>query len=147
VAASRAPLWSSRTPACCGHGFSPALAHHVHPVSLDVRHQRASGAWESVRCTALCRVPMGPRAGTAAPGAGATSAPARVSGWTSMPIKRGRDGALVARRRCGVDVATSRGTGGGKRTRVIAGGNLPPWVVLMSRRWSPASLAITRDIR
>jgi len=82
---------------------------------------------------AHCRVPMGPRSVTSAPGSWATDATAIVSLWTSRPRKRVRDCAMVDLRKVAVDVATASGTGLGKLTRVTSGGHLPPWEVIMSR--------------
>ena len=57
---------------------------------------------------AHCRVPMVPREVPSAPYAWATYATAMVSGWTSMPIKSGRDCDRVALR-------VERGCGGSMR--------------------------------
>ena len=50
----RTVLWQL---ACCGHGFSLALADEGQPWSLGARGQGASGSWDSVIVTARWRFP------------------------------------------------------------------------------------------
>jgi hypothetical protein len=99
----------------------------------NLRGWAVAGLFRTRGSRSPCRVPLGPREVTAAPGSGATDATAMVSLWTSMPIKRVRDCDRGDLRAWSGAVATSSGTGGGKLSRGTAGVNLPPLEVIMSR--------------